>query len=417
MRLLIVSQYFHPENFRVNDLAAWLIERGHSVSVLTGIPNYPAGRFFGGYGLFRRRYETWKGVEVVRVPLVPRGRGGGLRLALNYISFALAASILGPLRLGRRFDAIFVHEPSPVTVGIPAIMMRKRSRAPIFFWVLDLWPESVAAAGGVRAPWLLNALARLTRWIYSHCEKVLVQSRAFIPRVEAMGVPAGRIGYLPNWAEEWYRPGAAPRPPVAMPSGFRLMFAGNIGAAQDFAAILGAAEKLKGEADIHWLIVGDGREAHWVRDEVVRRGLEGTVHLLGGHPSERMPDFFAHADAMLVSLKANPVFMLTVPAKLQAYMACGRPIVAMLDGEGARIVDEAGAGLACPAGDSGALAAAVLRMARMDRAEREAMGQRGLAYYRSHFEREKLFVQLETWMSEAAGGQLSPLADRNDTIP
>lgn len=411
---MIVSQYFHPENFRVNDLAAWFVERGHHVSVLTGIPNYPAGRFFDGYGLLRRRRETWKGVEVVRVPLMPRGRGGGLRLALNYVSFALTASILGPLRLGRKFDAIFVHEPSPITVGIPAIVMRKRTGAPIFFWVLDLWPESVAAAGGVRAPWLLNALARLTRWIYHHCEKVLVQSRAFIPRIEAMDVPARRIEYLPNWAEEWYRPSVAPRPPVAMPSGFRLMFAGNIGAAQDFSTILAAAEALKGEAGIHWLIVGDGREAPWVKEEVVRRGLEGSVHLLGSYPSERMPDFFAHADAMLVSLKANPVFMLTVPAKVQAYMACGKPIVAMLDGEGARIVDEAGAGLACAAGDAGGLAAAVLRMARMDRAGREAMGQRGLDYYRLHFERERLFTRLETWMSAAADGARPPPANRDD---
>ena len=417
MRLLIVSQYFYPENFRVNDLAAWLADRGHEVTVLTGIPNYPSGRFFPGYGYFRRRRETWKGVEVVRVPLVSRGKGGGWRLALNYVSFALSASILGMWHLGSKFDAIFVHEPSPITVGIPAVVMRKRTGAPIYFWVLDLWPESVAAAGGVRARWLLNTLARLTRWIYGHCEKVLVQSRTFIPRVQAMGVPEVRIAYLPNWAEDWYRPSAAKYPPVALPTGFRLMYAGNIGAAQDFTTILAAAERLKDEANIHWLIVGDGREAPWVSNEVVRRGLQGTVHLFGSYSPERMPEFFAQADAMLVSLKANPVFALTVPAKVQAYMACGRPIVAMINGEGARIVDEAGAGLTCPAGDTEVLVATVLRMARMNRAEREAMGQRGLDYYQLHFEREKLFVQLETWMSEAAGGRLSPPPDRNDTIP
>ena len=416
MKLLVVSQYFWPENFRVNDLVAWLVGRGHEVTVLTGIPNYPAGSFYPGYGLFRGWCETWSGAKVVRVPLVPRGKGGAVRLVLNYLSFALAATILGPWRLARTYDAIFVHEPSPITVGIPAVVMRKRTGAPIYFWVLDLWPESVAAAGGVRARWLLNTLARLTRWIYGHCEKVLVQSRAFIPRVEAMGVPETRIGYLPNWAEGWYHPCSTEHPPVALPTGFRLMYAGNIGAAQDFTTILAAAERLKGESNIHWLIVGDGREAAWVRGEVVRRGLEGTVHLLGNHPPERMPEFFAHADAMLVSLKANPVFTLTVPAKVQAYMACGRPIVAMLDGEGARIIDEAGAGLACPAGDAVALAATVLRMARMDRADREAMGERGLDYYRLHFEREKLFVQLETWMSEAAGARLSSSLNRNDTI-
>ena len=165
VRILVVSQYFYPENFRVNDLAAWLVERGHEVTVLTGIPNYPSGRFFSGYGLFQRCTETWKGVSVVRVPQVPRGNGGPLRLVLNYLSFAVMASLLGPLRLRRDYDVIFVHEPSPVTVGIPAIMMRRYTGAPIYFWVLDLWPESVAAAGGVRATWLLNVLSRLTRWI------------------------------------------------------------------------------------------------------------------------------------------------------------------------------------------------------------------------------------------------------------
>ena len=232
MRLLIVSQYFYPENFRVNDLAAWLAERGHEVTVLTGIPNYPSGRFFSGYGLFQRRTETWKGVSVVRILQLPRGGGGALRLALNYLSFAFMASLLGPLHLRESYDVIFVHEPSPITVGIPAIAMRKRTQAPILFWVLDLWPESVTAAVGVRAPWVLGLLARLTRWIYGHCERVLVASRAFIPRVGAMGVAEERIAYFPNWAEEVFQPSTAVEPPVPLSPGFRVMFAGNIGVAK-----------------------------------------------------------------------------------------------------------------------------------------------------------------------------------------
>ena len=405
MRLLVVSQYFWPENFRVNELAAWLAKHGHEVTVLTGIPNYPSGRFFRGYGLSLRRRETWNGVRIVRVPLVARGKGGGLRLVLNYLSFALMASVLGPWRLGRSFDAIFVHEPSPVTVGIPAITMRWWTGAPIYFWVLDLWPESVAAAGGVRAVWLLNVLSRLTRWIYSHCEKVLVQSQAFIPRIRAQGVPMERIAYLPNWAEDVFRPSSAAQPPVPLPSGFRLMYAGNIGVAQDFPAILEAAERLKGVADIQWLIVGDGRERLWVQGEIESRGLNGRVHLLGNYPPEQMPDFFAHADAMLVSLKKNPVFALTIPAKVQAYMACARPIVAMLDGEGARIVEEAGAGLSCPAGNAEALATAVLHMASIGREERERMGKQGRDYCLAHFDREKLFRQIETWLASNRPGE------------
>ena len=403
MNVLIVTQYFYPENFRVNDLAAWLAERGHEVTVLTGVPNYPSGRYFSGYGIFQRRMETWNGVSIVRVPQVPRGSGGPIRLALNYLSFAFMASLLGVLRLGRNYDVIFVHEPSPVTVGIPAIAMRKRTQAPILFWVLDLWPESVTAAGGVRSPWVLGLLTRLTRWIYGHCEKVLVASRAFIPRVGAMGVAEDRIAYFPNWAEAAYQPSSVVEPPVPLPQGFRVMFAGNIGVAQDFPAILDAAERLKGNPDIHWIVLGDGRMGEWVREEVARRGVGGTVHLLGSYPPERMPQFFAHADAMLVSLKQDPIFSLTVPAKLQAYMACGRPIIAILDGEGARIVEEAGAGMTCRAGDGRALAEAVLSMARLDPHTRAEMGTQARAYSLAHFDREQIFRRLEAWMVEAAG--------------
>ena len=413
MKLLIVSQYFWPENFRVNDLATWMVQSGHEVTVLTGIPNYPTGRVFPGYGLLRRQRETWNGVKIIRAPLVARGGGRGLRLALNYLSFAVSASLVGLLRLGRAYDAIFVHEPSPITVGIPAIVMRKRSGAPIYFWVLDLWPESVTAAGGVHATWLLNALAQLTRWIYAHCERVLVQSRAFIPHIRAMGVPETRISYFPNWAEDVFRPSQADRPPIPLPSGFRIMYAGNIGVAQDFPTILAAAEKLKGKADIHWVLIGDGRKASWVREQVVQRGLQDTVHMFGGFPIEQMPAFFSHADAMLVSLKSNPVFTLTVPAKVQAYMACGRPIVAMLEGEGARVVTEAGAGFTCAASDATGLADMVLRMERVSSTDRSRMGTRGREYYVSHFDREKLFRQVEAWMGGTSARSVSETAAEN----
>lgn len=412
MRLLIITQYFHPENFRINDLAVWMAQRGHDVTVLTGIPNYPAGRFFSGYGVFRKRCETWNGVKVRRVPLVPRGKGGGLRLALNYLSFALTSCLVGTWQLGKDFDVIFVHEPSPITVGIPAIAMRWRSEAPILFWVLDLWPDSVAAGGGVRARWLLGLLAWLTRWVYRHCERVLVQSRAFIPRVQAMGVPEERIFYFPNWAEAIFQKREAEQPPVPLPPGFRVMYAGNIGAAQDFPAILEAAEYIKGRGDIHWIIVGDGREAQWVREQIGRRGLGDTVHLMGSFPPERMPDFFAFADVMLVSLRADPIFALTIPAKLQAYMACGRPVLAMLDGEGARIVAEAQAGIAVPAGHPAELADAVLRMAGMERSRLDRMGQRACEYNNNNFQRDALFRQLESWMLESSAQPLTPTYPR-----
>lgn len=414
MNVLIVSQYFYPENFRINDLAEGLVKRGHRVTILTGIPNYPSGSVFPGYGWFRRRRETWRGVDIVRAPLIVRGRGGVLRLALNYVSFALFASVVGRYRLERNCDVILVFETSPVTVGIPAIVMKGLTGAPILFWILDLWPQSVSATTGIDTPLVVKPLSLLTRWIYSHCDRLLVQSRGFMAPVEAMGGECGRILYFPSWAEQLYRPFSREALPVSLPTGFCVMMAGNIGAAQDFPAILAAAERLKGYEDIHWIIVGDGRMADWVRIEAKRRGLEATVHLLGWHPMELMPRLFAHADALLVSLRKEYIFSLTIPGKLQSYLACGRPIIGMLDGEGARLIDEAKAGVTCSAGDSGGLAARVLDLYRMAPETRDGMGANGRVYYLSHFEREKLFNRLEEWMMDVGAGRTADKEGRSE---
>lgn len=407
MRILIVSQYFWPENFRVNDLAIELRNRGHEVVVLTGIPNYPSGAFFSGYGFFSKLKERWNGIDIIRMPLIPRGNGGGLQLALNYLSFALLASLLSPFRCRGKYDVIFVHEPSPITVGLPAIVMKFLTGAPVYFWVLDLWPESLTAAGGVKSPLLLKSVSRLVRFIYGRSDKVLVQSKGFIEPVRSHGIPSDKIAYFPSWAEELYHPVTAPasfRSEFGLPEGFYLMFAGNVGAAQDFESILSAAERLKDDKDIHWLIVGDGRMSGWVSEQVKLRGLRETVHILGRHPVERMPEFFAAADAMLVTLKSEPIFALTIPGKVQSYLACGRPIVSMLDGEGGRVVEEAGAGYACASGDAEALAELVLKMANLSAAEREAMGSSGRHYYEKHFERDHLLSKLESWMTNGVSG-------------
>jgi glycosyltransferase involved in cell wall biosynthesis len=405
LRVLIVTQYFWPESFRITDLALGLKERGHVVTVLTGMPNYPGGRIFAGYGVITPASETHHGIEIKRVPLVPRFAGRGWQLALNYLSFALSASVLGPLRCRGRFDVIFVYEPSPVTVGLPAIVLKARKGAPILFWVQDLWPESLAATGAVRSRAVLGWVARLVRFIYRRCDRILVQSEGFAPRVAALDAEPSRIVYFPNWAEANYRPVDVPENApqrAALPAGFRVMFAGNIGAAQSFETILAAAELLREHEDIQWIILGEGHQRPWVEQEVERRGLRRTVRLLGRHPVETMPTWFALADALLVTLRADPVLALTIPSKVQSYQACGRPIVASLDGEGARVVRESGCGLTCAAGDGPGLARAVMAMSRMPSAERERMGARGRTFFLANFERERLLEKLEGWMRSEA---------------
>lgn len=401
MNVLIVSQHFHPENFRINDFAEALVERGHQVTVLTGIPNYPEGKFFQGYGLFSRTNEVWNNIRIIRSPIVSRGPASKLRLAINYASFVLGASLAGLFRAGRSFDVIFVHETSPVTVGIPAILMKKLTGAPILFWVLDLWPEYASDAGGIKSKKALVWIAKLTRWIYSHCDLVLVQSKGFIDSVRRMGVADGHIRYFPSWAESVYSSREIQQPP-SMPDGFKVMFAGNVGECQDFPSILAAADKTRHRRDIHWVIVGDGRMLPWVRAEVAKRNLGDTVHLMGRHPVESMPAFYAQADVMLVTLKAEGVFALTIPGKVQSYLACGKPVVAMLDGEGAKVIEEAGAGFSCPASDALTLASIVERAASMDRSELQGLGDQGKKYYESEFERGVAISRAEAMFAEVA---------------
>jgi glycosyltransferase involved in cell wall biosynthesis len=403
VRILLLSQYFWPENFLINDVVAGLVGRGHEVLVCTGLPNYPAGRCFDGYGASGPFRQQYRGAQVRRVPLVPRGGGGALRLALNYLSFAGLATLLAPAVARGRFDAILVYEPSPMTIGIPARALRALKRAPLAFWVQDLWPESLSATGSVRNRAILRLVEALIRWIYRGCDLVLVQSEAFIPSVEAHGVPRGRIRYLPNSADPLYRRVSASSEDAEakeLPPGFRVMYAGNIGAAQDFGTILGAAELLKERRDIQWIVLGEGRMRPWVEDQVRARGLAGTFHLFGARPPERMPGYFAHADVLLATLRREPIFAYTIPSKIQSYIACGRPIIAALEGEGGRIIRDARAGWVVPPEDPQALADAVLAARALARTELDAMGSRGEAWFREHFEREKLLSRLESFLSE-----------------
>lgn len=402
MKILVVSQYFWPENFRINDLVQELLRRGHDITVLTGYPNYPNGAVFKNFRDSPSDFANFSGAKVCRVPLAVRGKGK-LRLAFNYLSFMLNASVLGPLRLrGQNFDVIFVFEPSPVTVGIPAILLGKLKQAPVVFWVLDLWPETLAAVGIVRSRFLLVPIGWMVRFIYNRCDLVLGQSKGFIGSIAKYCRDVRKIRYFPSWAEEIFiHDEVQPAPEVPVQNDlFNVLFAGNIGEAQDFPALLDAAESLKDNSNIRWLIVGDGRISDWVSHEVKIRGLEKCFLLLGRFPLERMPSFYAHADVLLVSLKTDPVFSLTIPGKIQSYLMAGIPLVGMLDGEGANVICEAQAGIVSSAGDSFGLAQAVLKLSAMPKNERLTLGKNGRSYAKQEFDRKTLMDRLEKWFDE-----------------
>jgi colanic acid biosynthesis glycosyl transferase WcaI len=404
LRVLVVSQYFWPENFRINELVSELVARGNQVTVLTGIPNYPDGVVFREFRAAPREFTQYRGAEVLRVPLWPRGRGA-LSLVLNYFSYALSASVLGPWKLrGRSFDAILVCQLSPATVGLPGVLLRRLKRVPLLMWVLDLWPESLTAAGAVNSPRILRIAGRIVSYIYDRCDVVLAQSKAMMSLIAKRTHPPGRVGYFPSWCEAMQDPRDAPPAPElpAKAGKFDVMFAGNIGEAQDFGAILGAAECLRDDSRIRWLIVGDGRAAPWVREEIARRGLKSCFIMLGRHAPERMPSFFRQADALLLSLRDEPVFAITVPGKLQSYLSAGIPVLGMLNGEGAQIIEESGAGISCAAGDSTALAAAVLRLADLGPERRAELGDLGRQYAQREFNRDRLVAALEQRLQHLA---------------
>ncbi|MCZ2156916.1 MAG: glycosyltransferase family 4 protein [Bryobacterales bacterium] len=404
MNLLIVSQNFWPENFRINDLAAEMVRRGHSVTVLTGLPNYPAGEVYPEFRRDPAFFAKYQGVEIVRSFVVPRGTGRA-RLVVNYLSFALCASIVGPWKLrGRRFDAILVYEPSPVTVGIPGIVMSRVKSAPIAFWVLDAWPETLEAMGVLRPGIFLDAIGRFVGWMYRQCMLVLAPSRGLVHKIAARSGQADRVVYFPNWAEDLFHAegeGMAPEVPLD-PQSFTILFAGNVGDAQDFPSILDAAELLRFEPRIRWVIVGNGSAASWVIGEIKKRGLTKSFLMVGRHPVERMPSFYRHADALLVSLRGEPIFALTVPGKLPSYLASGKPIIAMMDGEGGGLISHAEVGLACAAGDSRGLARIVRELAAMPHEERAAMGARARKLHDAEYDRGKLMNQMESWLQQIA---------------
>lgn len=390
MRVLVLSQYFWPESFIINDIVRTLDEQGHEVVVATGKPNYPDGKVFEGYRAFGTQRERYLDrIDVVRVPLWPRGGGGARNLILNYLSFVIAGFFCLPWLLRKReFDAILVFAPSPILQAIPAIPLKWIKRAKLALWVQDLWPDSLAATGFVKNPHVLRMVGWLVKAIYRCCDKLLVQSQAFFMPV-ARYAPKEKIYYFPNSirgeriAEEST---AVPRELIELLNNhFCVVFAGNLGTAQGLETIVQAAIELRGEPDLRVVLVGSGSRLAWLESQKRSLGLDNLV-LPGRFPIQAMPYIFERSSALLVTLSDRDIFSQTVPSKIQAYLAAGKPILASLNGEGARVVIEAGAGLTSPAEQVHALVKNIREFQSMNPLQRKQMGRAGRDYFDRNFE-------------------------------
>ena len=395
MRILVISQYFYPENFRINDLVFSLKQRGYHIELLTGKPNYPKGEYFEGYSWKSPSEEDIQGVKTYRSNLILRKSGDGLRLFLNYFSFVFFA-FFKIFKINGKFDKVFIYAPSPITVGFLGIIAAKRFNCKSYLWVHDLWPESVRVAGGVSNKGLLGLINIMTKMIYKYTDQILVQSPKFIDYIKKQNIEENKLIYYPYYAEDFYKVVKAKKPyKEQFPNGFNLVFAGNIGVAQSFDTIISAIELLK-EYKINLVVLGDGRDKRRVVEEIQQKGLSDKFYFLGSYPPEEMPNYFSCADALLITLKKADIFSYTIPGKLQSYLACGKPILGALDGIGNEIIKNSASGYAGPAENSKELASNILKLFNDNSITKKSFSENAISYFRIHFEKEKLLQKLES---------------------
>jgi glycosyltransferase involved in cell wall biosynthesis len=395
MKILFVSQYFYPETFRGNDIVFDFVKKGHDVTVLTGKPNYPLGTFYEGYKFWGIQKEIINRANVIRVPTFPRGKSSAIKLILNYCSFFLFSYPYSRFKTDKDFDIIFVQQLSPVTMAMPGIWSLKRNKkAKLYLWVLDLWPESVTATTGISNKFIISLLDNLVKYIYSKSDYILISSKSFENSIKQRSINK-QILYFPNWAESIYEESELnnnydlPK----LPNGFNIMFAGNIGEAQDFETILSAAIQTKVE-NINWILVGDGRKLDWVRSQVKFHNLQ-NIAILGRYPIEAMPFFFKEANVMLLTLKNSTISDLTVPAKLQAYIASGKIILAAINGEAYDIINSQNIGLACKSGDFKSLSENAKLLKNISDEQKILMEQNSRNLYYSSYSKKVLLDNLD----------------------
>lgn len=359
--LLVVTQYFYPEQFRINDMCQEWVKRGYDVTVVTGIPNYPRGKFFDGYGWFKRRKEVFHGVNVIRLPILSRG-SSKIKLGLNYLSFAVTG-FFWKLFTKQKADLVFAFEVSPMIQVLPAIWFAKRRKIPCIAYIQDLWPENFIEMTGIENGLIIDIVSQITDYIYQNCNKILVTSPSFKKAVEERDVPINKVDYWPQYAEEFYQPSNTLSPIVSADTRFTVVFTGNVGTSQGLDILPRTAALLKSQAvQVRFLIVGNGRGMPLLRSAIESENVGEYFTFIPQQSPQIIPDILAHADAAFVSFANKPLFAMTIPAKLQSYMACGMPILAAAGGETAQVIIDAGCGLICNAGDAEALTDNIKKM-------------------------------------------------------
>ena len=396
MKILVVTQYFWPEEFRINDICKGLKEAGHDVEVLTGLTNYPEGKIYKGYSWFKKGVKEYNGIKIMRVPMIPREKNSSMMLALNYVSFMVNASLKALTLIGKKYDRVFVFQVSPITSAIPAIILSKLKKIPSYIYIQDLWPETFYSIINIKNKKIRSKMKNICNKIYNSFDKLLIASKGYEDILLKEGFKKEKFEYFPQWAENFYSESLKK---VSENGIFTVTFAGNIGKAQSVDTIIEAANLAKENKNIKWQIIGDGSEFENIKYLVKKYSLENTVDLLGRKPAKDMPKYFSSSDGLIVTLKNEEILKVTLPAKVQSYMAAGKPIIAAISGEGSRTIKESKSGLVGEAEDYKALYENVIKLYDMNENERICIGNNGKEFFKENFTRDKLLNQLEVIMS------------------
>jgi glycosyltransferase involved in cell wall biosynthesis len=395
--ILVIAQYFYPEQFRINDICTEWVKKGYKVTVITGIPNYPQGKYYPGYGLFKKRKEIYNGVEIIRIPLIPRGKNS-IMLALNYLSFVVSGFFWN-LFTRVKADYVFIFEVSPMTQALPGVWYARKRKVPCYLYVQDLWPENVEIITGITNKYIIGAIGKMVDYIYARCNKIFATSNSFVHSIANRGVPKEKIAYWPQYAEDFYTPkDKSTVPEIPDDEAFNIIFAGNIGNAQGLDILPRTAQLLKEKnftSRIRFNIVGDGRYKNELIELVDANNVTDMFNFISRQPATRIPELLASNDVAFQCLTDSPLFAMTIPAKLQSYMACGIPVIASANGETSRILAEAEAGLSSPAGDAHELARIIIEMLNKPSEQLKLMGINAREYYNKNFNKEELLSEMD----------------------
>lgn len=401
-RLLVVTQHYWPEPFNFADICEGLVERGYEVTVLTGLPNYPEGKLYPEYREGRNRLQMRNGVRIVRAPLIPRG-SNPIQRVINYYSFPFGAKRRSH-EIDCNFDIVIAFQSSPVMQAEPAAWIAEQTGAPLLHYVIDIWPECLCAGGIKKNSKIYRHYSEVSKRIYSKADKLALTSPMFKGYLENMMGKEVNSFYLPQYAEEEFGNLRNDiRPDGFNPAKINLTFAGNVGSAQSVETLVCAAAILNNDSRFVFHVIGSGSQLDACKKLAIDLGASENLMFHGRHDISEMPAYYAASDAMIATFEDNPVLGLTLPRKIQSYMAAGRPVIAAVAGEAQRVISEAKCGFCCRAEDAEGLALACLKLACLDSDQRKRLGDAGRSYYQAHFSKERFFCQLDKQLQEMKG--------------